>query len=56
MCRAGVTVNSVTELLRMRRLSSMVVSGEVASTWPTAVEIGPPLDTSSTLPLWFLRM
>ncbi|MNE97126.1 hypothetical protein D3C80_1954260 [compost metagenome] len=52
MCRLGVKANSVTELLRMRRLSSMVVSALVPSTWPTAVLIGPPLDTTSTFAPW----
>ena len=43
MWRLGVKANSVTEQLRIRRLSSMVVSGEVPSTCPTAVAISPPL-------------
>ena len=46
----GLKENSVTELLRMRRFNSIVVSGVVPRTWPTAVEIGPPLETISTLP------
>ena len=48
MWRLGVKANSVTEVLRRRRFSSIVVSGLVPSTWPTAVAIGPPLDTMST--------
>jgi hypothetical protein len=52
MWRLGVKANSVTLLLRMRRFSSMVVSGLVPSTWPTAVEIGPPLETTSTFLPW----
>ena len=55
MWRLGVKASSVSELLRMRRLSSIVVSAEVPSTWPTAVLMGPPLLTSSTLPVWARR-
>ena len=39
----------------MRRFSSIVASGARPSTWPTAVEIGPPLETSSTSPLVLRR-
>jgi len=41
MCRLGLNTNSVSAVLRMRRFSSMVVSGGVPSTRPTAVEMGP---------------
>jgi hypothetical protein len=44
----GVKANSVIELLRMRRLRSITVSLPVPSTWPTAVAIGPPLETIRT--------
>jgi hypothetical protein len=50
-----VKANSVTEVLRMRRLSSMVVSALVPSTWPTAVLIGPPLhDTARAVDLVYI--
>jgi hypothetical protein len=48
MWRLGVKANSVMELLRMRRFNSIVASGLVPRTWPTAVEIGPPLVTINT--------
>ena len=46
--RLGEMENSVTALLRMRMFSAIVTSGAVPSTSPTAVEMGPPLLTSST--------
>ena len=48
-------MNSVTELLRMRKFSSIVVSGMVPRMCPTAIEIGPPLLTINTLPVWCWR-
>ena len=45
MCRLGVNANSVIDVLRMRRFSSIVLSGGVRSTCPTAV--GQVLGTSA---------
>src|SRR5690606_11263468 len=54
--RFGLMLNSVTALLRRRMFSAIVTSAGVDSTSPTAVEMGPPLDTSSTLcPAWRWR-
>src|SRR4028119_2409109 len=49
MWRLGVTAHSAPEVVRMRRFSSIVVSGGVPRTWLTAVEMGPPLVTTSTV-------
>jgi len=52
--RFGLKANSGHRAVADAHIESMVVSGVVPSTWPTAVAIGPPLETISTLPPWFL--
>jgi hypothetical protein len=53
--RFGVTCNSVTALLRRRRLRSITAGGISPSTRPTAALMGPPLETISTSPSWQVR-
>ena len=55
MWRLGVKANSVTEVLRMRRFSSIVVSGAGAQHMADGGAIGPPLDTTSTFAPWCCR-
>ena len=50
MWRREVKANSLSALLRILKLSSTIAAGGAPSTWATAVEIGPPLETISTSP------
>ena len=49
--RFGVNTSSLTAVLRMRIFISMMLSGGVPNNVPTAVEMGPPLETIKTSPL-----
>ena len=53
--RFGVNTSSLTAVLRMRMFISMKLSKGVPKSVPTAVEMGPPLETINTSPLYCAR-